>query len=47
MDEQSAWQMFLETGAPEMYLIYTQARKMENTYVFEDSGLSPESYKIQ
>ena len=47
MDENSAWQMFLETGAPEMYLIYTQARKTESTYVFEDSRPSPESYKIQ
>ncbi len=32
------WQMFLETGAPELYLLYNIARKTENSHVFDDSG---------
>lgn len=31
------WQIFLETGAPEFYLLYNNARKMENPNVFDDS----------
>lgn len=47
MNANSAWQIFLETGAPEMYLLYTQVKSMEKKDVFDDSRLSPESYKIQ
>ena len=47
MNENAAWQIFLETGAPEMYLIYSQAKKMEKPYVFDDSRPGSESYKIQ
>ena len=32
------WNMFLETGAPEMYLLYTRALKMEAQNVSEDPG---------
>lgn len=39
MDSQGLWQVFLETGAPEMYLLYSKARKLEDTHVFNDSGL--------
>ncbi len=31
------WQLFLETGAPEMYLMYNKARKQELDYVFDDT----------
>lgn len=27
------WNLFMETGAPEAYLSYLQARKMEETHV--------------
>ena len=40
------WQMFLETGAPEMYLFYHKARKMESSDVLDDSGSSPASHKL-
>lgn len=33
MNAQAYWQLFLETGAPELYLLYTNARKMEEPYV--------------
>lgn len=47
MDSQFAWQVFLETGAPEMYLLYNQAKKMENTNVFENQGPGATGNKVQ
>lgn len=40
MDSQNLWQLFIETGAPEMYLLYSKARKQELTNAFESSGIS-------
>lgn len=34
MNAQPFWDLFLETGAPEMYLLYQHARKTEETDVF-------------
>lgn len=33
MQAQDYWKIFLETGAPEVYLMYNQARRMEETDV--------------
>lgn len=41
------WQLFLETGAPEAYLMFNQQRKMEDGYVLDGSGGCPESYRLQ
>lgn len=38
MDSQNLWQLFLETGAPEVYLLYQKAMRTEATHVFEDPG---------
>ena len=32
------WSIFLETGAPEAYLSYTKALKMEENHVFDNTG---------
>ena len=37
------WQLFLETGAPEAYLMYSRQRKSEDRYVSNRSGNCPES----
>lgn len=47
MDAQMIWQMFLETGAPEMYLLYNKARKMEENHVSDDPGTCFESNSLQ
>ena len=47
MDSQAIWQMFLDTGAPEMYLLYNKVRKMEESYVPDDSRTGAEGYSIQ
>lgn len=38
MNAKNYWQMFLETGAPEFYLLYNNAKKMESSYVLDSPG---------
>lgn len=39
MNANQLWQTFLETGSPEVYLLYNQAKKVENDHVFNGSGI--------
>lgn len=41
------WQLFLETGAPEAYLMYSNQMKSEAGYVFDSSGHRPEGHGLQ
>ena len=41
------WQLFLETGAPEAYLLYSKQMKSEGDHVLDDSGYRPESNRLQ
>lgn len=41
------WQLFLETGAPEAYLMYSKQLKSEGNHVFDDPGYRPESLGLQ
>lgn len=34
MEAKDYWQLFLDTGAPEMYLLYNKAKKAEDPHVF-------------
>lgn len=43
MRADNLWQIFLETGAPELYLLYSQAKKVEESNVFNSSGPGFES----
>lgn len=47
MNAQDYWTMFIETGAPEMYLLYNQARRMEETHAFNDSGTGAAGHGLQ
>lgn len=38
MRAQDYWQLFLETGAPEVYLLYSKMLRSEAVYVYDDSG---------
>ena len=38
MDAHQFWLAFLDTGAPEMYLLFNKARKLEEGNVFDDKG---------
>lgn len=47
MTTQELWHLFLETGAPEVYLWYNHARKMELRHVFNDSSPGAAGNSIQ
>ena len=41
------WQMFLETGAPEVYLLYNNARRMEQINVLDNPGPGVTGHTLQ
>lgn len=43
MNAADYWNMFLKTGEPEDYLLYSTALKMEESHVPDDSGDRPQS----
>ena len=47
MNASDYWNFFLETGAPEYYMLYQRALKMEATHVFDDPGHRPQSHGLQ
>ena len=47
MNAEAFWQLFLETGAPEAYMLYNKARRMESSHVFDNSGISPSGHGLQ
>ena len=44
MNKSEYWKLFLETGYPEAYLLYNQAKRMEQTHVSDNqsTGASPD-----
>ena len=47
MNANDYWRLFLETGAPEAYLLYSRALKMEAMHVSDNEGIGTESYGLQ
>lgn len=47
MKAKDFWSVFLETGAPEAYLLYSAALKTEGKHVPDDAGSGPESLGLQ
>ena len=47
MDAQQFWQLFMDTGAPEMYMLYQKARRMEEPDVFEGTGSCASDHTLQ
>lgn len=41
------WSIFLDTGAPEAYLLYTKALKMEANDVSDNAGVGSSGYGLQ
>ncbi len=41
------WNLFVDTGAPEMYLLYQNARKMEILHVPDDTGACAQGHGLQ
>ena len=47
MNAQDYWKIFLETGAPEMYLLFSRERKMEASHVLDNTGIGAACYGLQ
>ena len=47
MDASDYWRLFLETGAPEMYLMYSRALKMEAENVSDHTGPGAAGHGLQ
>lgn len=47
MNASELWRLFLDTGAPEVYLMYNQARKLEASHVPDDTGTCAACYGLQ
>ncbi len=47
MNKTDYWQLFLETGAPEVYLLYAKQLKMEENHVPDRPGHCTENNGIQ
>ena len=47
MNAANYWQLFMETGAPEMYLLYQKALKTEENHVSDHPGHCPASHGLQ
>lgn len=47
MDAKEYWQLFLETGAPEVYIMYAKVLKSEGSHVLEHHSLGFESQRLQ
>ena len=41
MNSADYWRLFLDTGAPEAYLMYSAAMKSEGNHVSDNSGNRP------
>lgn len=47
MNAADYWNIFMDTGAPEAYLAYTKALKMEENHVFDDARTGPAGHGLQ
>lgn len=47
MNAMEYWQLFLETGAPEAYLMYSNTLKSEANHVLDDSGNRSAGHGLQ
>ena len=47
MDAQDYWKLFLETGVPEYYLLYSKTMKMEAQHVSDNSGSGTPGHGLQ
>lgn len=47
MDAQLFWKMFIETGSPEAYVMYRQAKRTEDAHVLDGQGIGIAGNKLQ
>lgn len=44
MESKEYWKLFMDTGAPEMYLLYVKQLKAEDNHVFNGPGYRAQGY---
>lgn len=47
MEAKDYWQMFMETGVPEYYMMYSKAQKTEGVHVPDDTGSGAAGHGLQ
>ena len=47
MKAQDYWKLFIETGVPEYYLLYSRMTKMEAQHVSDNSGPGAPGHGLQ
>ena len=47
MKSEIYWQLFLETGSPEAYVMYNKAKRLENNHVPEYEGPGCSGHSLQ
>ena len=47
MNAQEYWKAFIDSGIPEYYVMYNQAKKMEEHNVFDDPGIGNSGLPLQ
>jgi hypothetical protein len=47
MDARDYWTIFLETGLPEAYMLYSRAKRMETSNVSNDKSTGPAGNRLQ
>ena len=46
MSAEKFWMAFMDTGAPEMYLLYSKAKRAEACDVSDDQGTGGSGYQL-
>ena len=47
MRKENLWDLFLATGSPEVYLLYNQAKRMEQSHVLDDQSAGAAGHRLQ
>ena len=47
MKAEDYWKLFIDTGAPELYMLYQNARKMESLHVPDNTGPGSTGHGLQ
>ena len=47
MNSEAYWQLFLKTGSPEVYLMYNEAKRLEQSHVPQYQGPGGSGHTLQ
>lgn len=47
MNAQDYWMIFMETGLPEAYMLYSRAKRMEASNVSDNESTDPAGNRLQ